>query len=220
MAGLGTGQFAVLFDQTDTNINKLFADSVQEVVNELEKAGKLSHIDLIRLDIFKDDHETQAVTHTTDQNNKLQVVLSSAKRDQKGQPLSKPQAFGHLRSNILKIANETHRVYTVVAGDHVSWPGNDWYEGSSKTNEGTIATATNMCSVVTGKAGHWDTRAQSAEGGKFRPKDGENWEAAARSCHIKATPRNLRIINASGDEVTAQYTQQTRAPRGTEASML
>src|SRR5207247_836308 len=45
------------------------------------------------------------------------------------------------------------KVYPVIAADHLSFPGNDGYVGSSSTHEGGCCTRTNVYSVLTGEQG-------------------------------------------------------------------
>lgn len=49
-------------------------------------------------------------------------------------------------------------LFSVVAWDHVSWPGNDFYLGSRATDDGVKAAATSVMAVMTGIEGQYDTR--------------------------------------------------------------
>jgi len=46
--------------------------------------------------------------------------------------------------------------FSVVAWDHVSWPGNDYYGGSRSTDDGVKAAATSSMQSMTGIAGRYD----------------------------------------------------------------
>lgn len=48
-------------------------------------------------------------------------------------------------------------LFSVVAWDHVSWPGNDFYAGSRCTDDGVKAAATDVMHGITGVAGWYDT---------------------------------------------------------------
>jgi hypothetical protein len=48
-------------------------------------------------------------------------------------------------------------LFSVVAWDHVSWPGNDFFAGSRCTDDGVKAAATNSMAVLTGVEGHYDS---------------------------------------------------------------
>jgi hypothetical protein len=47
-------------------------------------------------------------------------------------------------------------LYSIVAWDHVSWPGNDFYVGSRATDDGVKAAATNSMAMLTGAEGKYD----------------------------------------------------------------
>lgn len=46
-------------------------------------------------------------------------------------------------------------LFSFVAWDHVSWPGNDFYGGARATDDGVKAAATNAMEVITGVAGSY-----------------------------------------------------------------
>jgi len=72
-------------------------------------------------------------------------------------------------------------LFSVVAWDHVSWPGNDFYVGSRATDDGVKAAATNALSVITGVRGQYDSQ-------KFcylPPSEHSIWEAVVRNNHIQ-----------------------------------
>ncbi len=48
--------------------------------------------------------------------------------------------------------------FSIVAWDHVSWPGNDYYGGSRSTDDGVKAAATSSMQSMTGFEGHYDAR--------------------------------------------------------------
>jgi hypothetical protein len=48
------------------------------------------------------------------------------------------------------------QLFSIVAWDHVSWPGNDYFGGSRSTDDGVKAAATDSMAVLTGFVGHYD----------------------------------------------------------------
>jgi hypothetical protein len=48
-------------------------------------------------------------------------------------------------------------LFSFVAWDHVSWPGNDFYLGARSTDDGVKAAATNVMAVMTGIEGRYDS---------------------------------------------------------------
>lgn len=57
-------------------------------------------------------------------------------------------------------------LYSLVAWDHVSWPGNDFFAGSRATDDGVKAAATNSMAELTGIEGQYD-----AGRGKYQPPE-------------------------------------------------
>lgn len=53
---------------------------------------------------------------------------------------------------------EKLKVYTGIAGDHLSFPGNDGYVGSPSTHEGGCCTRTNVYTKITGEDGVYDNK--------------------------------------------------------------
>ena len=49
-------------------------------------------------------------------------------------------------------------LFSIVAWDHVSWPGNDFFAGSRCTDDGVKAAATDSMCALTGIAGHYDPK--------------------------------------------------------------
>lgn len=63
-------------------------------------------------------------------------------------------------------------LFSFVAWDHVSWPGNDFYVGSRCTDDGVKAAATSSMAVMTGVKGHYNERMNT-----YDPPDGyANWK--------------------------------------------
>jgi len=65
--------------------------------------------------------------------------------------LSLPDILG---SNGKGLFNDCE-LYSFVAWDHVSWPGNDYYRGSRMTDDGVKAAATNTMQIMTGIEGKY-----------------------------------------------------------------
>lgn len=79
-------------------------------------------------------------------------------------------------------------LYSVVAWDHVSWPGNDFFIGSRTTDDGVKAAATNSMSALTGVCGQYDPIC-----GKYQPPQGyRNW---AEVVEVGIRTNDLRLWN-------------------------
>lgn len=72
------------------------------------------------------------------------------------------------------------QLYSLVAWDHVSWPGNDFYGGARATNDGVKAAATDSMRVLTGIAGAYDPRRYAYE----PPKPFRTWGQVVADNHI------------------------------------
>ena len=72
-------------------------------------------------------------------------------------------------------------LFSFVAWDHVSWPGNDFYVGSRATDDGVKAAATNSMAVMTGIEGSYN-----AETYKYDPPaDYGSWDNVVRENRIR-----------------------------------
>lgn len=79
-------------------------------------------------------------------------------------------------------------LFSLVAWDHVSWPGNDFFGGSRATDDGVKAAATNSMSVLTGVDGQYDPGH-----GKYQPPPPyRSWEAVVED---GIRTRHLRLWN-------------------------
>jgi hypothetical protein len=63
-------------------------------------------------------------------------------------------------------------LFSIVAWDHVSWPGNDYFGGSRCTDDGVKAAATDSMAVLTGIEGHYDPH----RGAYLPPVPYRTWE--------------------------------------------
>lgn len=79
-------------------------------------------------------------------------------------------------------------LYSLVAWDHVSWPGNDFFGGARATDDGVKAAATDSMFSLTGVEGHYDP----AQGKYQPPQPYRNWAAVVQDG--KRT-RRLRLWN-------------------------
>lgn len=75
--------------------------------------------------------------------------------------LCRPQAYAEPGEDVSGCS-----LTSLVAWDHVSWPGNDFYGGARATDDGVKAAATSAMAVLTGLEGTYD-----AAHGKYQPPD-------------------------------------------------
>lgn len=81
----------------------------------------------------------------------FQVRPSRAAGNQPIPQLCPPPAYAAAEDDFSRC-----RLYSIVAWDHVSWPGNDFYIGSRCTDDGVKAAATDAMAAITGVAGRYD----------------------------------------------------------------
>lgn len=67
-------------------------------------------------------------------------------------------------------------LFSIVAWDHVSWPGNDYFGGSRCTDDGVKAAATDSMAVLTGVEGHYDPH----RGAYLPPAPYRTWDDVVR----------------------------------------
>jgi hypothetical protein len=67
-------------------------------------------------------------------------------------------------------------LFSIVAWDHVSWPGNDYFGGSRCTDDGVKAAATDSMAVLTGIDGHYDPH----RGAYLPPEPYRTWDDVVR----------------------------------------
>ncbi|GJM41292.1 MAG: hypothetical protein DHS20C20_15740 [Ardenticatenaceae bacterium] len=70
---------------------------------------------------------------------------------------------------------------SVVAWDHVSWPGNDFYVGSRTTDDGVKGAATDVTAVLTGIPGSYNAQTYQYE----PPASYQNWNEVAAHNRLK-----------------------------------
>lgn len=81
-------------------------------------------------------------------------------------------------------------LYSFVAWDHVSWPGNDYYRDSRSTDDGVKAAATNTMEIMTGFKGRY-----CPERNRYLPPNGfPNWYSVVAENNISIeVGKNLYI---------------------------
>lgn len=85
------------------------------------------------------------------------------------------------------------QLFKVVAWDHVSFPGNDYFNGTRYTDDGVSAGATNAMEIVTGIAGKY-------EGGYYLPTTGKiHWKQVVveNEIHLRANG-NVKMVTCDG----------------------
>uniref|UniRef100_UPI00313D35C1 hypothetical protein n=1 Tax=Rickettsia endosymbiont of Urophora cardui TaxID=3066265 RepID=UPI00313D35C1 len=85
------------------------------------------------------------------------------------------------------------KLYKIVAWDHASFPGNDYFIGSRNTDDGVAAAATNSMEVITNIKGEYK------DGYYLPPSGNKNWQQVvkANNTHLIAK-NNVKIVTSDG----------------------
>lgn len=72
-------------------------------------------------------------------------------------------------------------LFSMVAWDHVSWPGNDFYRGTRATDDGVKAAATSSMAMMTGAAGRYNRQTCTYD----PPAQFRDWAAVVQARGVK-----------------------------------
>ena len=162
LPGLGCGQFAGPFQ------GRLGAQ-LQRVLERLlaEEGASLPNLAAVYFDPYNEcdnaRHELHGIT--------LFVRPLTRPGNRGRTQLCPPAAYGEAGDDFTAC-----RLFSLVAWDHVSWPGNDFYVGSRATDDGVKAAATDALAVLTGVAGRYDPKRSAYQ----PPPPLRTWEQAVQ----------------------------------------
>jgi hypothetical protein len=139
--GLGCGQFAGRFQGA---IGALLKDALGQILER--HAATLPGIKAVWFDPYRECTEERL------QLGHLAYFVRPLQRGSHGRPqLCPPELYSEKGDDFSGCV-----LSSVVAWDHVSWPGNDFYGGSRSTDDGVKAAATDSMFVFTGFRGSYD----------------------------------------------------------------
>ena len=141
--GLGCGQFAGKF------IGRLGAEFKDALIRFLENySSQLPNIKAVYYDPYKEcENERFDLTG-------IHFFVRPLTKGNEGKPqLCKPKDYEEEGDDFSRC-----ELFSVVAWDHVSWPGNDFYLGARATDDGVKAAATSAMAVMTGIEGQYNSR--------------------------------------------------------------
>ncbi|MBM3359787.1 MAG: hypothetical protein FJY54_19030 [Betaproteobacteria bacterium] len=157
--GLGCGQFSGPFrGQLGTRL--------QAVLERLltEYGTSLPNLKAVYFDPYSECENARREIHAISYMVRPLRVPGNQGRSQ----LCRPVAYAEHGDDFSDCA-----LYSIVAWDHVSWPGNDFFAGARATDDGVKAAATSSMAVLTGVEGEYDRA-----GGKYQPPQPyRDWEA-------------------------------------------
>lgn len=94
-------------------------------------------------------------------------------------------------------------LFSIVAWDHVSWPGNDFFAGCRSTDDGVKAAATNSMAVLTGIEGRYDPD----RGEYLPPQPFQTWEEVVKQHGLRlvTVPPSLPPITHPAETLWAEH---------------
>jgi hypothetical protein len=139
--GMGCGQFAGIFrGQLGTQLKQVLIRFIQT------HGRKFANIRAVYYDPYQEC-----------ENDRIEIegisllVRPLTKGNINKPQLCKPQTYAEAGDNFTNC-----ELFSFVAWDHVSWPGNDFYGGARSTDDGVKAAATNTMMVMTGIEGSYN----------------------------------------------------------------
>jgi hypothetical protein len=140
--GMGCGQFAGVFR------GQLGAQLKQTLVKFLQIHGsQFSHIQVVYYDPYS-ECENERI-----EIDGISLLVRPLTKGNANKPqLCLPQTYAEAGDDFTKM-----ELFSFVAWDHVSWPGNDFYIGARSTDDGVKAAATNAMTVMTGIEGAYNS---------------------------------------------------------------
>ncbi len=155
--GLGCGQFAGKFQ------GELEEELKKVLIKLLEEYGRqLPNVKAVYYDPYMKCRNARL------QIGQISLLVRPLMKGNENKPqLCLPQTYAEEGDDFSDC-----QLFSFVAWDHVSWPGNDFYQGSRATDDGVKAAATNVMAAVTGIEGAYNPGSYQYE----PPKRFGNWE--------------------------------------------
>ena len=139
--GLGCGQFAGPF-------RGILGGCLREVLARLLQThgARFTHLDVVYYDPYDEcANERYRI-------GEIDFLVRPLTRGNDHRPqLCRPETYADAGDVF-----SDHLLASLVAWDHVSWPGNDFYIGARATDDGVKAAATDVMTAITGIAGRYD----------------------------------------------------------------
>jgi hypothetical protein len=181
--GLGCGLFA---GQFHGQLGEALRDAIGLILERHHR--QLAHIRAVYYDPYREaDNARREIGHIS------YLVRPLTQGNEHKPQLCPPMAYAEEGDDFANC-----RLFSFVAWDHVSWPGNDFYVGSRMTDDGVKAAATDSMAVITGAAGAYHQR-------KFRyepPEPYRRWLDLVREKRLALHVRgNLLVLDDEDGEL-------------------
>jgi hypothetical protein len=139
--GLGCGQFAGIFRG---QLGSMLRDSLKTFLKT--HGDKFTHIKVVYYDPY-----SECENERLEIGNISLLIRPLTKGNNNKPQLCQPEIYAEIGDDFMN-----YELFSFVAWDHVSWPGNDFYINARMTDDGVKAAATNMMMVMTGIEGRYD----------------------------------------------------------------
>ncbi|BCE00187.1 hypothetical protein [Marinicellulosiphila megalodicopiae] len=173
--GLGCGQFAGKFQGI---LGEMLKDTLHNILKKY--VMNLPNIQAVYFDPFSEcENERFKIEHIS------YLVRPLLQGNQEKTQLCLPSDYEDTSGEFSKCD-----LYSLVAWDHVSWPGNDFYIGSRQTDDGVKAASTDSMYQLTGVIGQYNQHTFCYE----PPHPYRNWKAVVDSNNLNLTLKNNLLI--------------------------
>ncbi|MEY3879721.1 MAG: hypothetical protein RIQ94_516 [Pseudomonadota bacterium] len=171
LPGLGCGQFAGRF------IGRMGTYLKDAIIALLQKqTAHLPHLRAVYFDPYNECQNERIEFGTTS------LLIRPLRQGNQNKPqLCEPSHYAEDSDDFSDCL-----LYSVVAWDHVSWPGNDFYGGARATDDGVKAAATNSMTAMTGIQGNYNRMSNTYD----PPANYQNWAAVIRQHHLRLIVQN------------------------------
>lgn len=171
LPGLGCGQFAGKFQgQLGSELERMLTRFLHQ------HAARFPHIKAVYYDPYQECHNKRMeIGHLSF------MVRPLTQGNQHKPQLCPPSAYEEDGDDF-----STCDLFSFVAWDHVSWPGNDFYGGARATDDGVKAAATSSMAAMTGVEGSYNTSSHT-----YNPPSGYgNWNNVIQRNQIHLHVKN------------------------------
>lgn len=173
--GLGCGQFA---GQFQGQLGKYLELTLSLLLKKHAQAWQ--HLAAIYYDPYQECQHAQEKIHH------LHFLTRPLTKGNQGKSqLATPATFSEPNLNF-----QDCFLFSLVAWDHVSWPGNDYYAGSRATDDGVKAAATDSMYELTNIEGYYSTKKYA-----YLPPNGfANWDAVIKKYQLQMAVADKIIV--------------------------
>jgi hypothetical protein len=173
--GLGCGQFAGIFHG---QLGSMLRDSLKTFLKT--HGDKFTHIKVVYYDPYSECENERF------EFDGISLLIRPLTKGNNNKPqLCQPETYAETGDNFTD-----YELFSFVAWDHVSWPGNDFYINARTTDDGVKAAATDMMTAMTGIEGKYDSRIYKY----LPPSTYTDWRDVVMKNKLKIAVQNNLLI--------------------------